>query len=167
MSTPLSLSDLFAAQSCPEQAYFDLLVDLLRSRGASEEELSAFTFQGQHPTRAISSDYPLSDEARELYRVVTGNPLVTWTEAVRWVEEQGRTEENILFNQLYSFAWVRPAPPLMPVKRFNPQTRGMEVHDNLYDLSDVAKLLYPSRRRAMADSLAIDAVEGGETTPLD
>ncbi len=154
MESELSTNDLFAAQSCPDQRYFDLLVETLRSRGTDEAELAKFAYQGKHASRASSSEFPLSSEARELYKVATDSELVTWSQAVRWVEDQGRTEEAILFNQLYTFAWIRPLVFTTPLVRFNPKVRTMEAHDNLYDLADVAKLIYPARRRALIDSAA-------------
>lgn len=149
MGSKLCVNDIKIAQWCADQAYFDLLRTTLLSRGADEAEIAPYSHKGRHTTRALSSEFPLSDEARELYKVATGSSLVTWAEAVRWVEDQGRREETVVFNQLYTFAWVRPDTPGQKAgsadDRFTPKTRTMEARNNLYDLSQVAQLLNPTR----------------------
>ena len=149
MSSELCVNDVCIAQWCPERVYFDLLCSTLIQRGVPGSELEPYNFKGRHATRATSSEFPLSDEARKLYQVATGSTLVTWSEAVRWVEEQGRHEESVVFNQLYTFAWVRPETvgkkPGTANDRFTPKTRQMEARNNLYDLAHVAQLLNPIR----------------------
>ena len=155
MSSELCVNDVCIAQWCPAQAYFDLLTTTLIQRGVPKSELDAYSFRGRHTTRATSSEFPLSDEARKLYQVATGSTLVTWSEAVRWVEEQGRHEESVVFNQLYTFAWVRPETPGNKTgtadDRFTPKTRQMEARNNLYDLAHVALLLNPPRPQHMTN----------------